>query len=70
MVLKTDGTSFTALVDVLQSGAGPGTRAVVSGVITDGWLKGHAVVGEFTEGTCGTPATSCFTGSLDIQSGY
>src|SRR5258708_4575245 len=29
--------SFTALVNVLQTGSGPGTKAVITGVVTDGW---------------------------------
>lgn len=41
--------SFTALVDVLQSGAVTGSKATIIGVITDGWMKGHPVEGEFTQ---------------------
>jgi hypothetical protein len=59
--------SFTALVDVLQTGSGPGTKAAILGVVTDGWLKGQAVKGEYTEGTCGTPSMPCFTGTLEID---
>jgi len=59
--------SFTALVNVLQTGSGPGTKAVITGVVTDGWLEGHAVKGEYTEGTCGTPSIPCFTGTLEID---
>ena len=59
--------SFTALVDVVQTGSGPGTKAVIVGVVTDEWLKGHAVKGEFTEGTCGTPSMPCYTGTLQID---
>ena len=39
--------SFTARVNVVQTGAGPGAHAVITGVVTDGWLKGHAVDGEY-----------------------
>lgn len=59
--------SFTALVNVVQTGTGPGTKAVLTGVVTDGWLKGHAVRGEYTEGTCGTPSLLCYTGFLKID---
>jgi len=48
--------SFTARVDVVQTGAGPGAHAVITGVVTDGWLKDHAVNGEYTifPPCCGT----------------
>ncbi len=55
--------SFTALVHVEQTGL----KAVVIGVVTDGWLKGHAVTGEYTEGTCGTPSMPCYTGTVKID---
>ncbi len=41
--------SFSALVHVLQSGATNGSKGVISGVVTDGWLKGRAVAGEYTQ---------------------
>jgi len=59
--------SFSALVNVVQTGSGPGTKAVITGVVTDGWLKGHAVAGKYTEGTCGTPSMPCYTGTLEID---
>lgn len=59
--------SFTALVDVVQTGSGPGTKATITGVVTDGWLKGQALKGGYTEGTCGTPAMPCYTGVLKID---
>ena len=40
--------SFTARVNVVQTGVGLGAHAVITGIVTDGWLKGHAVEGEFT----------------------
>ena len=48
--------SFTARVDVVQTGAGPGAHAMITGVVTDGWLKDHAVDGEYTifPPCCGT----------------
>jgi hypothetical protein len=41
--------SFTALLDVVQTGVGPGTKAVIIGAVTDGWLKGSLVDGTYTE---------------------
>ena len=48
--------SFTARVNVVQTGGGSGAHAVITGVVTDGWLKGHAVDGEYTifPPCCGT----------------
>jgi len=54
--------SFTALVNVVQTGSGVGTKAVITGVVTEGWLEGHAVKGEYTEGTCGTPLDAMLHG--------
>ena len=63
--------SFTALVHVEATGSTPGSTAVIVGVITDGWLKGHAVAGKYTVITCDHVGLSptCFEGTLDIQSG-
>jgi hypothetical protein len=36
--------SFTALVHVVQSGSANGSTAVITGVVTDGWLEGNLVV--------------------------
>ena len=56
--------SFTALVHIEQTGL----KAVITGVVTDGWLKGHAVTGEYTQGTCDHDGitTDCYTGTLEI----
>ncbi len=56
--------SFTALVHIEQTGL----KAVITGVVTDGWLKGHAVAGEYTQGTCDHDGitTDCYTGTLEI----
>lgn len=53
--------SFTALVHIEQRGSTPGSKAVISGVVTQGWLKGHAVEGEFT-----AIGGGCFEGTLAI----
>jgi hypothetical protein len=65
-IYRFDGTkhSFTAAVHVEQIGA----NAVIVGVVTEGWLKGHAVQGEYTAGTCehDGPLPDCFEGTLEI----
>jgi hypothetical protein len=40
--------AFTALVNVTHTGAGPGATAVITGVVTDGWLTGHVIHGKYT----------------------
>ncbi len=60
--------SFTALVDVWQTGAVTGSKATVVGVVTDGWMKGHAVEGEFTQIVIDHDGGTGFQGSLDIKS--
>jgi hypothetical protein len=56
--------SFTALVHVEQTGL----KAVISGVVTEGWLKGHLVRGRYTQITCSqAPDGTCFRGHLDIR---
>jgi hypothetical protein len=61
--------SFTALVDVVQTGVGPGATAAITGVVTDGWLQGHALEGEYTEIVCGHDGINspCWAGILEIQ---
>lgn len=55
--------SFSALVHVEQTGL----KAVISGVVTEGWLKGHAVEGKYTQVTCTeAPDGNCFQGSLEV----
>ncbi len=55
--------TFSALVHVEQTGL----NAVISGVVTDGWLKGHPVEGRYTQIACSqAPDGTCFQGSLDI----
>jgi hypothetical protein len=60
---------FTALVHVEWTGVGPGSTATIIGVVTEGWLKGHAVKGEFTTIRCDHvgPSPDCFEGVLEIQ---
>lgn len=58
--------SFSALVHVEQTGL----DAVISGVVTEGWLKGHWVEGRYTQIACTqAPNGICFQGSLDILRG-
>jgi hypothetical protein len=61
--------SFSALVHVLQTGAVTGSKAVIGGVVTDGWLTGHAVAGEFTQIAIDHDGGTGYQGTLDIQSG-
>jgi hypothetical protein len=39
--------SFSAIIHALQ--AKTSTNGVITGVVTDGWLKGHAVKGDYTQ---------------------
>jgi hypothetical protein len=58
---------FTARVDIVEIG----TAATISGIVTDGWLKGNVADGEFSVIACdhdGTTST-CFQGTLDILRG-
>lgn len=58
--------SFTALVHVEQTGL----KAVIIGVVTDGWLKGNMVEGQYMQITCTqAPNGTCFQGTLDIIRG-
>jgi len=61
--------SFTALVDVVQTGNEPGATATITGVVTDGWLQGHALEGEYTQIVCGHDGvnSACWAGVLEIQ---
>ncbi|MEI7742946.1 MAG: hypothetical protein WCK58_04240 [Chloroflexota bacterium] len=59
--------SFTALVHVAQTGFADGSTAVITGQVTQGWLRGNAVSGAYTQVSC-TQGT-CFTGTLDILRG-
>lgn len=55
--------SFTALVHVEQTGL----KAKITGVVTDGWRKGHPVKGRYTEISCTqAPDGICFRGKLNI----
>jgi hypothetical protein len=60
--------AFTANVHVVQTGL----TAVITGRVTDGWLKDNEVRGEYTQTTCpASPAADhkCFQGTLDILRG-
>ena len=62
--------SFTALVHVVQTGFVDGSKAVITGQVTQGWLRGDPVRGEYTQVACGqAPSGSCFQGTLDILRG-
>jgi hypothetical protein len=57
--------SFTALNHIVQTG----TKAVITGVVTDGWLKGHAVEGEYTQITLVHDGitSDAYQGTLEIE---
>jgi len=59
--------SFTAHVFVTQINL----KAVIIGVVTDGWQKGNLVEGEYTQIKCSHDniTTDCFQGTLDILLG-
>ncbi|MGA2766061.1 MAG: hypothetical protein ABSG17_22190 [Spirochaetia bacterium] len=56
--------SFSALVHVEQTGL----KAVINGVVTEGWLKGNPVQGEYTQiSSKQSPNGTAFQGTLDIM---
>lgn len=59
--------AFSARLEIVQIGA----DAVLSGVVTDGWLKGNLAEGAYAVITCGHDgiSTDCFQGTLDILRG-
>ena len=59
--------SFTAHVYITQLDL----KAVIIGIVTDGWLKGNLVEGEYTQIRCkhDNITTDCFQGTLDILRG-
>lgn len=58
---------FTALVHVVQTGFTDGSTAVITGEVTDGWLRGNAVDGGYTQVSCAQG--TCYEGTLDILRG-
>lgn len=58
--------SFTARIHAEQKVAGIGQKAVIIGVVTDGWLKGHAVAGEWTVIPPCSGLGNCFEVTLNI----
>lgn len=62
--------AFTALVHVVANGRVIGSTAVVTGVVTDGWLAGNLVAGRYEQVACAeAPNGTCFQGTLDILRG-
>jgi hypothetical protein len=63
--------SFTALIHGFQAVPGIGEKGVIVGVVLDGWLKGHALEGEWTEiPSCFEPGTgfgNCYAVTLKID---
>jgi hypothetical protein len=44
-----------------------GSKGVISGIVTDGWMKGHAIEGEYTQIAIDHDGGTGFEGSLEIQ---
>ncbi len=63
--------SFSADVHVVATGHAPGDTAVLTGRVTEGWLKGNLVEAGYTQITCDHDGinTTCFQGWLDILRG-
>lgn len=63
--------SFMALMHVVATGHAFGDTAVLTGVVTEGWLAGNRIEAEYTQGTCthNGLTTTCFQGTLDILRG-
>ena len=63
--------SFTAQLNVTQFGQEVGNTAVITGVVTEGWLQGENVEGEYTVISCPDkpPLFQCFQGNLHIYVG-
>jgi hypothetical protein len=59
--------SFTVHFSAVQAPDGSG---VVTGVVTDGWLKGNAMKGHYTAYSCDEGVNlTCFDGTFTIQKG-
>jgi hypothetical protein len=64
--------SFTASVHVVQTGLSFGGTAVITGQVTEGWLKGNLVQGGYTVVACDHDQITndtCYQGWLDILRG-
>jgi hypothetical protein len=62
--------TFTARVEVVQTGFVHGATAVITGRVTEGWLKGNEVNGGYTLIPCTqAPSGTCFQGTLEIVRG-
>jgi hypothetical protein len=65
--------SFTALIHGFQPVPGIGQKGAIVGVVIDGWLKGQALEGEWTEippcYEAGTGLGNCFAVTLKIDKG-
>ena len=47
----------------------PERHGVIIGVVTEGWLKGNVVVGEYQGYPCGQGVAGCFDGTFVIKRG-
>ena len=65
---KGNSHAFDSLVHVRQNAA-KGT-AVVTGLVTDGWMEGAQISGEFKTIKCDeSPSKACFQGALNLYYG-
>ena len=65
--------AFSASVHVVQNGLVNGSTAVITGRVTEGWLKDNLVSGEYTQISCEqAPGVfgTCFQGTLKILRGF
>jgi hypothetical protein len=58
--------SFSALIFGAQPVGGIGQKGVIIGVVTDGWLKGHALKGEWTVILPTPPLTAGIGNSFEV----
>ena len=59
--------SFTVHFRTVQA---PDNSGVIIGVVTDGWLKGNVVIGQYTARSCDEGVNlTCFDGTFTIKKG-
>jgi hypothetical protein len=62
--------AFTASVHVQQTGLSFGATSVITGEVTNGWLKGNDVKGHYLVMACSeAPNGMCYSGEVDVLRG-
>jgi hypothetical protein len=62
--------AFTASVHVQQTGLTFGATSVITGEVTEGWLKGNKVLGHYLVTACSeAPNGMCYDGEVDVLRG-